>query len=1786
MYGRPRTSSRDATEHNISSSHIDCSPIPFYSEQSSSLVAQSTSSNDSATQAAVSLTPFYDGPSMRDSIPVLLQHLIKSPPCVVKEATFKKQQKSFQKSKTTSKHAAGHAAAAAHSSGSLGSSSAGCVASLRPFVAPERSGLRSATPAKALAYSAAAQSKLSSSRTLRSGWPKFDARSRDVGGAVLQQDGGPKDRHPSVRRSGRGQPRSYTSGDAGTPLQPFSERGGMRYVVVQQPAVVYGAAYEHPSTSTSPDSTARLPSAPIVAETRLEQVTPPAPETLISTSPQYRSATHLRRSVSQDVSSSRGKSHSTDIDSFGSSQPPCLQLESAQPTQRTGKTSQARSSFESEPLLSADDAAHSTTLHGASGVSPGAYPSQSDIPTAEVATAGVHKLDHSSQKPCVSRKPCHSSTADAVDESTTCSPSARIRHLLTSIVDNPRATNTTGSRTNSISAHASELLSDAKETFLSAHATASPAAFKSATAASMAGGVESRGASPAARKLYPTSGKQRPLVTREPFSEAVMEGGDPLVLRHTIDYLLAKARRLERENAELWEQTHSWNPQRSITPSEASAVVVDMPRRQPRAADTPRKTLHECASMEKLRARTVGGAASALQMEQEPPRRQQLHASVPRERCSKAVGRPDPSVACASSPPSTPPSSSVSIDSRTAKSPPCAISGQEVREAVDDACATPRPTHHSLTVSSPCVAADPTATKTHSVTSACMAGAAMVQTQQLHPNDRELSSNSLSLPHDLEARVAQRVDAAVQHQRAFHDAGIVMGLAFRPPLQRSRRSSQATQSSTSQTASKSAFTPLTAAGATQSKPTLSPLGTPTRRNAHRGEAAVCPDAAIAPASLASTVHSHHSVESRCTVGSMTLRMTPPRAAVPQTQHTNDSPHGSSARHHQRRSLPSLNPEEHVAATASTAGAVVAFATSSASGASFGRLPTYNKQVQTAGILSPVEAESDFDTLFESNVDDMLTTASADRTSVIELHTSAAYNRSTVRRLRGYCDALETTRQQLRQRIATPTSPRSASWATSVAGAAGGIHLSRAVASSSRSSSTHHTFPLPLARRGAVHERVGSSSVGSAATSALPSPLLSRPFFQSGYTDPEVDATLYDEEEAPAIETVIVLQEDGLGTVTKRVVDGSSSRLSVSAGRSPSSTVHQPSQQQVNATASSTASYSRVDRDDAYPLSCVLPHFHGQLLLSPRSNTRRSSQGGSVHSDACAGHETYNAFNSSLRSDGNGREVVPSVRLGVSLRSDSAIPLPLPDQKGGCLLDIVPPTDFSMKARFVAPSVSPSQAQEKEGQQQQQRTLAKGTRPPPLQPYLTQKREQRTRGTTPTSVPAEVGMMPISDLKTVSTPASSTHSQRFAVPGINMIHVEVHEASSVGGAHKSSSNGSSGGTSQSADVGGTPGSASSTHPTASTPPPLPSLQTLLLATAWNPKGAAPATSASPALPPPKALVEGWGTDSLVNLNSAQAALDGCKPGPPSPTAQVSFSTATTSSSSSSQPFAEHDTDTKTPRELNSTFIAPAHGSAYQSKRSTHASENDGIDVRDSRESSRSGPRSQLSHLQSTGQATKMVDEVCLGTCATTAEFLDEMNDVGALHEVVRTRNMMRLQAFAAPADGGGTKDSLEGGGYCNADSFSDAEVDEADELFIPEPMPIERDSLSSDAEHSGGARPYIKTTHRVSPSPSRALSSAERDSDTEHKEASRVEAGGLENALDISESSSRDRCRLVAPLRRTPVSTLSEVEVDQGNSSSRCLSRSLYSFSLSDTDDEGENSDEGDTAEDPLHLDLP
>ncbi|CAC9536407.1 hypothetical_protein_-_conserved [Leishmania infantum] len=748
----------------------------------------------------------------------------------------------------------------------------------------------------------------------------------------------------------------------------------------------------------------------------------------------------------------------------------------------------------------------------------------------------------------------------------------------------------------------------------------------------------------------------------DPFAAAVQKAGDPLVLRHTIDYLLSKARRLERENQRLWWQAHSWDPHRAVEPHEARPVAVPLAHRRLRKSSSPAEVVTRTPY-------AITSQAVAFTQTQHPPESKPRVFVKRQPRLSQATGR---SASC----------TSTSFLSRESPRHSSSGEGADAEEHV-----RANPGAHLCTAAADTPAPPSTESTETTATSAVSRTEAGVQCR---PAARDAATD------------------AREHRSPVH-----FGLASMAETAGASTESQQRVSSSSH-ADASAQTELVA------PLTSALLRTPEARHQalhHRLQGTASGDgkgdAAATP--IASTVRSRHSIYSERSLGVMATDATslPPFPVQKQ----------------QGRSLSSCSSQAHVRGTSQASG----------SSAPRGHYPTYSKQVQTASIQLPSLGEVEDagggggggDTLMVSTMDGTTSALSSERTAVIELHTSPSYTRNTVRRLREYCNSLEAARQQLRRRLS-----RSVPNSHDVSAVA----LSRARSPSSLSHS-HGQVPL------------------SPLTTAAPT--LSRPFFTSEYVDPEVDATLQDVGETTALETMIVLHEDGAGTITKRVIAGSQSCVSSFAVRSPSP----PSQRPAAAMTSSLASQS--------PTPVVENAISWVRRYSPRAPCRMKPQQllshylrGTHDTAVIAEEPRARRLSSSLRSDGSSSCCVPVVHLGKPMRSASASSWNASDVNihfPGAVplapsLPKSPPKQAPSTGRFVVPPTTPLE----EGDAEQ---LPPQSLPPRPHNHQTHAGASVSVSLAGCTAPGQFAGLQIGVTSSTTRTSSRVNSQRFAVKGV-------------------------------------------------------------------------------------------------------------------------------------------------------------------------------------------------------------------------------------------------------------------------------------------------------------------------------------------------------------------------------------------------------------------------------------
>ncbi|KAG5468140.1 hypothetical protein LSCM1_02113 [Leishmania martiniquensis] len=603
------------------------------------------------------------------------------------------------------------------------------------------------------------------------------------------------------------------------------------------------------------------------------------------------------------------------------------------------------------------------------------------------------------------------------------------------------------------------------------------------------------------------------VVAADPFAAAVQEAGDPLVLRHAIGYLLSKARRLERENQCLWWQAHSWDPHRALESRDCDPVASPPAYRRVRSAPS----LAATATCTPTVVSSKILASKQARHLRGPPQR----VFVKRQpSLSQENGRS---------------ASWTSTSSLSERSVHRGSIGEGGNAAAERNNASPDPRLRRVPVVSPSAAADtPSAQSTEltrtTATSAVPRAEVGVQCRQ---GPRNSAVDAIQHP----SPVCDKLTSALEAAGAVAEA-----------LQPVFSSPHANASAQTEI-----VTPLA--------PAL--LRTPDRRRdalQHRSrgtESGNGRDVSAATPTV-STVRSRRSIDSDCSLGAVAAHATPLQWY-------------SLLEKQQRRRLGSCS--SHVCTTGTS--------NEGTSLAPRGQFSTYSKQVQTARICSPSvdevgglgEGSGGDNALRGSFKDGISSVTSTERTAVIELHTSASYTRSTVRRLRKYCQSLEVMRQQLRRR------------------------LSRSITSSSIPSALEPPYVHMPSSRSCSHSQLPLALPVTAASN------LSRPFFTSEYADPEVDATLHDVDETAAVETMIVLHEDGAGTITKRVLDGSHLCISSSAARSSSS---QSQNLAAAAASSATSKYKAVVTDGAAsrvhrnsPLRLHRPKPQQVLPHSPR-----------------------------------------------------------------------------------------------------------------------------------------------------------------------------------------------------------------------------------------------------------------------------------------------------------------------------------------------------------------------------------------------------------------------------------------------------------------------------------------------------------------------------------------------------------------------------------------------------------
>ncbi|KAG5468551.1 hypothetical protein CUR178_01383 [Leishmania enriettii] len=624
------------------------------------------------------------------------------------------------------------------------------------------------------------------------------------------------------------------------------------------------------------------------------------------------------------------------------------------------------------------------------------------------------------------------------------------------------------------------------------------------------------------------------VATMDPFAAAVQEAGDPLVLRHTTEYLLSKARRLEKENQRLWWEAHSWDPRRARESREPHPVACPLAYRRACTSSSPMATA-TCTP-----AVAPSNTVAPTQAQHLPAPHSRVFVKR-QPRLSQATGRS---------------ASWTSTPSLSEVSPRCSSVG-EGDTTNELSSATPNSHLCTVPVSSPSVAAD-------------------TLKAQSTKSTRATATSAVSRAEvGMQCRLSLRDAAtdATEYRSSEHCE--VVSAAETPQHVSSSPHADASAQTEFSTPSASALlrTPDARHQALQHR---------SRRTESENGRGIC-----AATPTASTVHRRHSIDSDRSLGAIVTHPTPLQC-FPLLQK-------------QRRCLSSSSSHVQMAGTS----------LASASLASRGRLPTYSKQVQTARIHSPSVDEAEDvrwgsgggDPWMGSFKDRTASVPSSERTAVIELHTSTSYTQSTVSRLREYCRSLDVMRQQLRRRLLS-------------------------VRNSSTASAVTPSCMQTLWSRSSSRGQVPPAPPTTAATT------LSRPFFTSEYADPEVDATLHDIDETAAVETMIVLHEDGAGTITKRILDNSHSCISSSARSSSPQ-----AQRSVAATAPSPTS-----------------KYNVAVAGSAASRVRRLSPlrlRGIENTEVVGEEPRARWFSSSLRSDSNSCCSVPVVHLGKRTRSTSA-----------------------------------------------------------------------------------------------------------------------------------------------------------------------------------------------------------------------------------------------------------------------------------------------------------------------------------------------------------------------------------------------------------------------------------------------------------------------------------------------------------------------------------------------------
>lgn len=1036
------------------SPHLSCSPIPFYSAHASTLSSASESTTRMRPPRAAALPqPFYDGTSLRDGIPALLQHFTRqlekpaSPPASAPDA------------------------------------SAAARESVHPLIVPQ--------PPQQQLQRRPPTSSVSSERLRDRVRPGTQGGNR-----VNLPDRAVRSSLHVASSATRNNAVSYVAATATAAAAPPPAQ----YVLVQRRA----AAHVLPRPSKGPDA----PPAGTKVPTRRYRAVP---------------------------SHSSGSEPTTDYESYGSGS---RSSASAVEYRRDANGFVGQPARSQAASLSSSSASSSLSAHHvASARAQHKVAQASSLPGRPAERA---QLSHTSAvsgpvvgTPPSPSPPSHKGTVSSASNSPPRqqpSHSSRMRSLLASVLS--RSNSADGER---------------------AGPARGPVADERRPGRSAAPGHARRIVSPlTASPLDASTSSQRKqrAWAVAPATAAVQDAGDPLVLRHTIDYLLAKAHRLERENAQLWWQTHSWDPHRELDPREAP-VVAAPPHHSPHLRHRSGSSRRRSSSP---RPHPAAGTSQATVFVRRQPR------------VSLGVGRSASEVAASAS----------TSSSSAAPAPHCSGGlAMTARPSLAGATGPVRRVDAGAQSRSGAAAASPPPVRDSldAEGAADLAGAA---------------SPTAVAADSLRAVAPTHVDAAAQTDSVT-------------PLQTALRS----------------LTP-------------NELSTERLRSARQADRRHATTTTAAATPMVSTVRSHRSLDSRRSLGTMAALSSPPLpfpslagVAPREQQQQQRSPSGSP-------SLPS-------------------------------RPSTHSKQVQTASILSPAAEEAE-DVLPASATDGGAgSQLSSDRTAVIELHTAAAYTSHTVRRLRNYCGALEATRLQLRRRLSASSVPASRA-ASHLTSPVSGLH------------SRHPRLPLPP----------------PAASAVAP---LRRPFFTTEYADPEVDATLHDVEEMAAVETMIVLQEDGAGTVTKRVVDGSPSRVSSPGARSSSLTSHYALPGEGGSVSALGLRHPPAHRQQ--PRRQLLRPAH----LTPHAWRDTTTSVKSWSGPAALREGQRRTSHSSLRSDATGSDYVPVVVLGRAARSTSATSwntsealtyspdvTPLAALEYGAAAAHAPPPS----SRFVLPPVTPSE----------------------------------------------------------------------------------------------------------------------------------------------------------------------------------------------------------------------------------------------------------------------------------------------------------------------------------------------------------------------------------------------------------------------------------------------------------------------------------------------------------------